>query len=179
MPAIGARRGRSKDPGTADAGIRWRQALTAVLSFLLLALIPSCIFGTGLSSINEPSHFTGIIRFTNLPSAGSARTIRLVTREAYPSDSTGTIPALHSGKATAHPMVNTPGFPTFVNGAQYEFTTTGTTLQVKKYRSVAIGAQYGPNFFADWWPVGVLPHRMTPGIGIDVVHHNRPPEPSR
>jgi hypothetical protein len=194
MPAVREGRGNSEDPGAADCAITWRRTLAVASSLLLLTVTPSCDFDTGLAPINEPSGFSGTIRFVNWPSADSVRNIRLVAFETYPSDSAGIIPALLSGRATVYPMVNAPGFPTFVDETPYEFTTEGTTLQVKEYRYVTIAVQYGPNIFTDWWPVGVytkdpgtfdpspvrvLLHRITPGIDIAVDFHNRPPKPWR
>ncbi len=163
----------------------------ARLLFLIVAL-PGC--DSGLGPLNEPSGFSGVIRYTNWPSADSLRSIRLVAFEAFPSDSAGILTTLLSGKAAVFPNVGQPNLPSYVSETSYEFTTEGTTLQVTEYAYVAVAVQYGPNILTDWWPVGiyttepgsfnpspvrVLLHRIVPGIDINVDFHNRPPKPWR
>jgi hypothetical protein len=165
----------------------------AVLLILLsFPLLPGC--DTGLGPLNEPSGFSGVIRYTNWPSADSLRSIRLVAFESFPNDSAGILTALLTGKATVYPTIGQPNLPAYVDETPYVFTTTGTTLQVKEYKYIAVAVQYGPNILSDWWPVGVftkdagtfnpspvrvLLHRITPGIDINVDFHNRPPRPWR
>jgi hypothetical protein len=169
-----------------------RHATFLTFSLLLTLSLgtPGC--DTGLEPLNEPSGFSGVIRYKNWPSADSLHSIRLVAFESYPSDSAGILPALLSGKATVYPTIGQPDLPSFVDETPYRFTNQGTTLQVKEYKYVAIAVQYGPNILKDWWPVGVyaaepgtfnpapvrvLLHRITSGIDIDVDFHNRPPKP--
>ncbi len=167
----------------------WR-AVSCALFFI--SAIPGC--DSGLGPLNEPSGFSGIIRYTNWPSADSLRSIRLVAFEDFPSDSAGILTTLLSGKAAVFPNVGQPNLPSYVSETPYEFTTEGTTLQVTEYAYVAVAVQYGPNILTDWWPVGVyttepgsfnpspvrvLLHRIVPGIDINVDFHNRPPKPWR
>ncbi len=175
------------------ATARWGETSSA-LFFSLVVLFPSPGCDTGLSPLNEPSGFSGIIRYTNWPSADSLRSIRLVAFESFPNDSAGILTALLTGKATVYPTVGLPNLPSYVNETPYEFTTEGTTLRVKEYAYIAVAVQYGPNILSDWWPVGVyttepgsfnpspvrvLLHRVVPGIDINVDFHNRPPKPWR
>jgi hypothetical protein len=172
---------------------RCRETLFAC-SLLLFSLVPSTGCDTGLGPLNEPAGFSGVIRYTNWPSADSLRSIRLVAFETFPSDSAGILIALLTGKATVYPTVGQPNLPSYVDETPYQFTTEGTTLQVKEYMYVAVAVQYGPNILNDWWPVGVytteigtfdpapvrvLLHRITPGIDVNVDFHNRPPKPWR
>lgn len=169
-----------------------RPLLGSAILLVFLLLVPGC--DTGLGPLNEPSGFSGVIRYTNWPSADSLRAIRLVAFESYPSDSSGILIALLTGKATVYPIIGQPNLPSYVDETAYVFTTTGTTLQIKEYDYVAVAVQYGPNILTDWWPVGVytkeagtfnpspvrvLLHRITPGIDINVDFHNRPPRPWR
>ncbi len=162
-------------------------------AYLLLPLLAGGC-DTGLTPLNEPSGFSGTIRYRNWPPLDSLRSIRLVAFETYPSDSAGILTALLSGKATVYPTIGQPDLPSYVDESAYEFTTNGTSLQLKEYAYVAVAVQYGPNILSDWWPVGVyttepgsfkpspvrvLLHRIVPGIDIDVDFHNRPPKPWR
>lgn len=166
--------------------------LLLAASFFLPLLNGGC--DTGLTPLNEPSGFSGTIRYKNWPPADSLRSIRLVAFETYPSDSAGILTALLSGRATVYPTIGQPDLPSYVDESPYVFTTSGTSLQVKEYTYVAVAVQYGPNILSDWWPVGVysrefgtfspspvrvLLHRIVPGIDIDVDFHNRPPKPWR
>jgi hypothetical protein len=156
----------------------------------LLFLNPGC--DTGLAPLNEPSGFSGVIHYSNWPPPDSVRDLRLVAFEKFPSDSSGIIAALLSGKAVIYPPVGPIRLPTFVDAAEYTFSTDGTTLQVKTYEYVVVALQYGSNFLADWKPVGVytttpgsfdpapvrvLLHKITPDININVDFHNPPPKP--
>jgi len=171
-----------------------RKGRTTLYPLLGLAILICCSCDTGLGPVNEPAGFSGTIRYINWPTADSLRSIRLVAFESYPSDSAGILTALLTGKATVYPTVGQPNLPSFVAETPYEFTTQGTTLQVKEYRYIAVAVQYGPNILTDWWPVGVftkepgtfnpgavrvLLHKITPGIDINVDFHNRPPKPWR
>jgi hypothetical protein len=159
---------------------------------LLLVLSSAC--DTGLSPLNEPSGFRGIIRFKNWPPADSVREIRLVAFETYPTDSAGIIGTLLSGHAAVYPELD-KRFPKFVDSIEYEFTTKqGVNLQLRKYDYVILAQQYGSNVLTDWRPAGVyttqpntfnpasvrvLLHRITPNIDIQVDFHNLPPRPWR
>ena len=172
------------------------RGLQSILLPLFLLSLPPGTTGcdTGLAPLNEPSGFSGVIRYRNWPSADSLRSIRLVAFEAYPSDSAGIFTALFTGRATVYPTIGQPNLPSYVDETAYQFTTQGTTLQVKEYTYIAIAVQYGPYILNDWWPVGVytteagtfnpspvrvLLHRITSGIDINVDFHNRPPKPWR
>jgi hypothetical protein len=162
------------------------------LLLLFFSFIPGC--DTGLEPLNGPSGFSGVIRYVNWPPADSLRSLRLVAFETYPSDSAGILSALLSGLATVYPTIGGPDLPSYVAETPYDFTTNGTTLQVKEYAYVAVAVQYGPNILSDWRPVGVyttqagtfnpspvrvLLHRIVPGIDINVDFHNLPPKPWR
>lgn len=162
-------------------------------AFLFLPLLAAGC-DTGLTPLNEPSGFSGTIRYRNWPPLDSLRSIRLVAFETYPSDSAGILTALLSGRATVYPAIGQPDLPSYVDESPYAFTTKGTSLALKEYAYVAVAVQYGPNILTDWWPVGVyttepgtfnpspvrvLLHRIVPGIDIDVDFHNRPPKPWR
>ena len=156
----------------------------------ILFLTPAC--DTGLSPLNEPSGFSGVIRYSNWPPPDSVRDLRLVAFEKFPTDSSGIVAALLTGKAVIYPPVGPIRLPTFVDAAEYTFSTDGTTLKVKTYEYVVVALQYGSNFLSDWKPVGVytttpgsfdpapvrvLLHKITPDIDINVDFHNPPPKP--
>lgn len=159
---------------------------------LFLVLYPSC--DTGLTPLNEPSGFRGVVRFKNWPSADSVRELRIVAFESYPTDSSGIIPALLAGTAAVYPELERR-LPTFVDSIEYEFTTkNGLNLQLRNYVYIILAQQYGPNVFNDWRPAGVyaarpnsfdpapvrvLLHRIVPNIDIDVDFNNPPPRPWR
>jgi hypothetical protein len=157
---------------------------------ILMLSLSAC--DEGLGPLNEPSGFSGVIRFTNWPPADSVRELRLVAFTEYPNDSSGILVALLEGRAVVYPPVGTSGFRTFVDTIQYEFTTQGTNLQVRTYNYVALAQRYGPSSFTDWQPAGVyttqpnsfdpapvriLLHRITPNIDIEVDFRNLPPKP--
>lgn len=162
------------------------------LWLLLLALLASC--DTGLSPLNEPSGFRGVMRFRNWPPPDSVHELRLVAFESIPTDSTGILAALLAGRAAVYPALERR-LPRFVDSIEYEFTTkTGVNLKVTNYQYVIVAWQYGPNIFADWRPAGVyarqpnsfepasvrvLLHRITPNINIEVDFRNTPQWPWR
>jgi len=151
---------------------------------------------TGLEPPTGESGFSGVIRFTNWPStADSVRELRLVAFEEYPSDSTGIIYALLSGRAAVYPpdLSSKGSLPKFVDTVAYTFNTkNGINLQVQTYAYIVVAQQYGPNIFTDWRPAGVystqpnsfepapvrvLLHRVATNIDIQVDFHNPPPKP--
>jgi hypothetical protein len=147
-----------------------------------------------IGPLNEPSGFSGVIRFKNWPPADSVRDLRLVAFASYPIDSAGVLLTLLSGGGAAYPAIG-QRFPMFVDSLPYLFTTTnGTNLQVKSYEYIIIAQQFGPNILSDWQPAGVytttpgsfaqasmrvLLHRITPGIDVEVDFHRLPPKPWR
>jgi len=164
----------------------WRFFLVGVL------LLPSC--DTGLSPLNEPSGFRGVVRFRNWPPPDSVREIRIVAFERYPTDSAGIIATLLAGQAAVYPELERR-LPRFVDSIEYEFTTKkGLNLKVTNYQYVIVAQQYGSNVLADWRPAGVhsrrpnsfdpapvrvLLHRIIPNIDIDVDFNTPPPRPWR
>ena len=169
---------------------RIRFAVTLVTAFVLIQ------FGcdTGLTPLNEPSGFSGVLRFKNWPSPDKVLELRLVAFTTYPSDSSGILAALLTGRAVVYPQVGTTGFPKFLDSIQYTFTTQGTSLQLVKYDYVVLAQRYGTNFFSDWQPAGVyatrpnsfdpapvrvLLHHIVPNIDMQVDFANPPPKPWR
>ncbi|MEW6509881.1 MAG: hypothetical protein AB1428_02860 [Bacteroidota bacterium] len=162
---------------------------------ILLACVVVCAgCDTGLSPLDEPSGFTGIIRFRNWPPPDSVRELRLVAFETYPSDSSSILLSLVSGKAVIYPPVGDSTLARFRDSITYTWTTQKSSLQVKKYDYLVVAQRYGPNFFADWKPAGVytaggdsfvpaplriLLHRIVPSIDIMVDFRNPPPKPWR
>ncbi|MBI5474662.1 MAG: hypothetical protein HY961_20175 [Ignavibacteriae bacterium] len=169
-----------------------RRHVFALLTFVLLTWFSGC--DTGLTPLNEPSGFRGVIRFRNWPPPDSIREIRLVAFETYPTDSAGILPTLLEGRASVFPRLETK-LQLFVDTLHYEFTTeSGLNLQLRNYDYIILAMQYGPNVLSDWRPAGVystapgtftpaplrvLLHRITPDIDIDVDFHNLPPKPWR
>lgn len=163
---------------------------------VLFATFLLCSSGcdTGLTPLNEPSGFRGVIRFKNWPSPDSVREIRIVAFEEFPTDSTGIIATLATGRAAVYPELD-QRLPTFVDSIEYEFTTKlGINLQLRNYAYIILAQQYGPNVFTDWRPAGVytartntfdpapirvLLHRIAQNIDIDVDFRNPPPRPWR
>lgn len=161
---------------------------------LPLVLLPFLSCNTGLSPLNEPSGFRGVVRFKNWPSPDSVRELRIVAFEKLPTDSTTIIAALINGTAAVYPQIERR-LPTFVDSIEYEFTTnTGFNLKVTNYEYIIVAWQYGPFILTDWQPAGVysiqsnsfepapvrvLLHRIIPNINIDVDFHNPPQWPWR
>jgi len=146
----------------------------------------------GLEPSNEPSGFSGIIRFKNWPPPDSVLELRLVAFEKYPSDTSNIIRALLSGEAVVYPPVGATGFAKFVDSIPYVFSNDGAVIKVTKYDYVVVAHRYGTNFLADWKPAGVytttpnsfdpapvqvLLHRIVPDIDINVDFNNPPPKP--
>lgn len=159
---------------------------------LVLLFTPAC--NTGLTPVNEPSGFKGVIRFVNWPPADSVREIRLVAFEQYPTDSANILATLIAGRAAVYPPLERR-MPLFVDSIEYEFTTgNGLNLQVRNYEYIILAQQYGPNVLTDWRPAGVyttrpnsfepaplriLLHRVAYPIDINVDFNNPPPRPWR
>ena len=172
----------------------------AALVAIFFVFISGC--DKGLEPLNEPSGFSGVIHYKNWPPPDSLLELRIAAFTEYPTDSSGILTALLSGKAVVYPQV-TSGVQTALkvlggdrqaDTVHYAFTTEGTTLQVATYNYVVVAWRYGPNFFADWRPAGVyavnpdsfvpapvriLLHRITPDVDIYVDYHNLPPKPWR
>jgi hypothetical protein len=163
--------------------------------FLLSIILLSSGCDTGLGPINEPSGFSGVIRFKNWPPADSVRDLRIVVFEKYPSDSAGILITLLAGRAAVYPadLSSKGSLPKFVDSAPYLFNTkNGINLKVQQYNYIVVAQLYGPNSFTDWRPAGVyttepntfnpspvrvLLHRIVPNIDIEVDFHNPPPKP--
>jgi len=161
-----------------------------VLAVMFILLCSGC--DTGLSPLNEPAGFSGVIRFKNWPPPDSVLELRVVAFKTYPDDSSSILTALLLGNAVVYPPVGATGFPFYRDSLEYEFTTKGTTLQAETYNYVALAWRYGINFFADWRPacvyttspgtfdpapVRVLLHKITRNVDIEVDYQNLPPKP--
>jgi len=146
----------------------------------------------GLEPLNEPSGFSGVIRFKNWPPPDSALELRIAAFETYPSDTSSIVRALFAGNAVVYPPVGKTGFPKFVDSIAYVFSNEGAIIKVTEYKYVALAWRYGTNFLVDWRPAGVytttpgsfdpapvrvLLHRITPDIDIEVDFYNLPPKP--
>ena len=169
---------------------QFRSILPMLAAGVLIA--SGCDTGTGLAPLNEPSGFSGVISFKNWPPPDSVQELRVVAFESYPTDSSGILVALLSGRAVVYPQIGQKGLRQYLDTLHYEFTDKGTNLQAKLYGYVAVAWKYGSNIFVDWRPAGVytttpgtfqyapvrvLTHRITPDINIDVDFHNPPPRP--
>jgi hypothetical protein len=163
----------------------------------LLLYITLLVFFAGcteeLGPIDTPSGFSGIIRFRNWPPAQNIKEMRLVAMDRIPTDSASVIPMLLAGEAAVYPPVSQDYLPTLVDSVVYQFDEkTGTNLQVREYKYVAVWYQYGRSIFTDWRPAGVyttspqtvspeplrvILHRVTPHIDILVDFNNLPPMP--
>ncbi len=167
-----------------------RLRIIAVLPVVILLLWSGC--DKGLAPLNEPSGFSGVIRFKNWPPPDSVLELRLVAFERYPSDTSNIILALLSGEAVVYPPVGSTGFAKFVDSIPYVFTDEGAVIKVTRYDYVVVAHRYGTNFLADWQPAGVytttpnsfepapvqvLLHRVVPNIDINVDFDNPPPKP--
>ncbi len=165
--------------------------LIGTLLFLAVFICDGC--HEELGPLNEPSGFSGVIRFKNWPPATDIKEMRLVALEEIPRDSSGVIPLLLAGKAAVYPPLPGDYFQTLVDSIAYEFTEkSGTNLQVMNYPYVAVWYQYGSNILHDWRPAGVystgpgsfdpvpvrvLLHRITSHVDIQVDFKNLPPLP--
>src|SRR5512141_100124 len=134
----------------------------------------------GLEPPTGESGFSGVIRFKNWPSADSVREIRLVAFEEYPSDSSGILLTLLSGRGALYPpdLSAKGSLPKFVDSVAYTFNTkNGINLQVQLYAYVVVAQQYGPNVFTDWRPAGVYttrPNSFDPAPVRVVLHRVAP-----
>ncbi len=165
-------------------------------SLVVLLVLASC--NTGLSPVNEPSGFRGVVRFKNWPPPDSVRDLRIVAFESYPTDSSNIISSLLQGTAAFYPDLGVrfeTVFPRNADSSAYVFTIQdGYNLQLKNYTYIILAQQYGPNVFTDWRPAGVysvrpnsfdpasvrvLLHQVMPDININVDFDNPPPRPWR
>jgi len=173
---------------------RYGAALLMVGGLLLLS---GC--DKGLAPITEDTGFSGIITFKNWPPPDSVQEIRLVAFEEFPSDSGGIISALLNQRAAVYPHVTTGVQLSLqimgnksADTVHYTFTKEGTILQEHTYNYVVVAWRYGPNYFADWAPVGVYSEgpgpfdpasvtvrerRMHKDVNITADFHNLPPKP--
>jgi len=174
-----------------------RYAATALTVLLLFAA--GC--DTGLGPPDEPSGFSGVVRFRHWPPADSVLELRLIAFQTYPSDSASILLDLLYGYAVAYPQIGQPNLlldttqhVLFADSIRYTFSTAGTTLKVGVYNYVAMAWRYGPNVFADWSPAGVystgpgpydaapvrvLLHKTITGIDIVADFATPPPKPWR
>ncbi len=193
-----------RNPGSAHPGARLISSLMRdqaagnhtrhLIGGLLLVGILFCSgCNEELGPLNEPSGFSGIIRFRNWPLATDIKEMRLVALTEIPKDSTSVIPLLLAGKAAVYPPLPGDYFQTLVDSIVYEFTDkSGTNLQVKDYPYVAVWYQFGDNILHDWRPAGVytkgpgpfdpaavhvILHRVLPNVDILVDFNNLPPYP--
>jgi hypothetical protein len=141
-------------------------------------------------SSNEPSGFSGVIRFKNWPPADSVLELRLMAFTELRSDTVTLLAALVLGHALTYPPVGRKGFAINIDTIQYAFTSEGTSLQVTTYKYIAVAQRYGPNIFTDWRPCGVysaglqpfdptpvkiVANQVTPNTDIAVDFKNPPP----
>lgn len=147
----------------------------------------------GLTPVNTPSGFSGVIRFKNWPDFSKVLELRLVAFQEFPSDSVGIFPALLAGQVAIYPQVGSTGLPhSGQDSVSYVFTTAGTLLQVTNYKYIALAQRYGTGYFTDWKPCGVyavspgsfepavvrvLLHRVVPNVDLNVDFNNPPPKP--
>lgn len=164
---------------------------SGILFLVLLLFCSGC--DKGLAPLNEPSGFSGVIRFKNWPQ--NVYELRLLAFSKFPSDSASLLLTLLGGGAAVIPAVGTPGFPKDGRDSlQYSFTTEGSTLQVGNYEYIVFAWRYGTGLFSDWRPAGVytlspstftptpvrvLLHRIQPNVDILVDFNNPPPRPWR
>ncbi len=171
-----------------------------IASALVAGLLGFCSgCDRGLGPITEETGFSGVITFANWPPPEQVLELRLVAFRDYPSDSSGIIAALLDQRAAIYPHVTTGvagaleilGNKT-ADTVHYSFTTEGTILKEGTYNYVVLGWRYGPNYFADWQPVGVYTEkpgtfepapvvvrdrRMRKDVDIKVDFNNLPPKP--
>jgi len=161
--------------------------------WFLVAMFVGC--NEELGPLNEPSGFSGVIRFKNWPPATDIHEMRLVAFEEVPTDSASIIPLLIAGKAAVYPPLGQDYFQALIDSVQYEFTEkSGTNLQLRTYPYVAVMYQYGPNILTQWRPGGVyttgpgpfdpapirvLLHRVQRNVDIQVDFDNLPLPPWR
>jgi hypothetical protein len=174
---------------------------TASIVLLALTLLTSAC-DTGLTPLNEPSGFSGVIRFTNWPPPDSVLELRLVAFKEFPRDSASILIALIQGRVVVYPPLGTAGFSKYADSSKtkladslrFEITTKGTSLEAIQYGYIALALRYGTNILTDWRPAGVytttpnsfdpapvrvLLHKIIRNIDISVDFHNPPPKPWR
>ena len=171
----------------------------AILLTVLVLFSTGC--DEGLGPPDEPSGFSGVIRFKHWPPADSVQELRVIAFQSYPTDSATILYDILYGYAVVYPQIGQPNLlrdtsqqVLFSDSLRYTFTTAGTTLQVGVYNYVALAWRYGPNVFADWAPAGVystgpgpfdpapvrvLLHKTITGIDILADFGNPPPKPWR
>ncbi len=155
----------------------------------------------GLEPIDNPSGFSGSLRFRNWPTPDNVYELRLIAFKQFPRDSAGILFQLVSGNIDVYPPIGSPAFRKFdstgtvhVDSLSYTFTTQGTTLKLANYEYIVLGWRYsGTDFFA-WRPAGVyavqpnsfepkplriLLHKIAENINIEVDFSNPPPRPWR
>jgi len=173
-----------------------RHAATVITALVLFAA--GC--DTGLSPPDEPSGFSGVIRFKHWPSADSVWELRIVAFPSYPNDSANILLDVAQRLVSVYPQIGQPNLLSdttqhvlFADSIHYSFTSSGTTLDVGVYNYVAFAWRPTANLF-DWRPAGVystgpgqfdpapvrvLLHKNVTGINIDVDFSNPPPKPWR
>jgi hypothetical protein len=174
---------------------RWK--IAAFLLVMSLGGISGC--DRGLGPITEETGFSGVITFRHWPPPEQVLELRLVAFMDYPSDSSGILTALLSGRAAIYPHVTTGVVRSLeilgnksADTVHYTFTTEGTLLKEGTYNYVVVAWRYGPNYFADWSPVGVYTERpgtfdpapvivrerrMRRDVDIVADFNNLPPKP--
>jgi hypothetical protein len=120
----------------------------------------------GLGPIYEETGFAGVIHYSNWPPLDQVWELRLLVFDNVPSDSSSLLQLLLSsltdpGHIVLYPALGTPGLPKLVDATSYKLTTSGSTLQVRRYNYVVLAWRYGPNLFADWRPAGVFTYNQT------------------
>jgi hypothetical protein len=176
---------------------------SAPRSGLLVAMMLLSIAGCdkGLTPIDNPSGFSGTIRFRNWPTPDNVFELRLIAFKEFPRDSSGILQLLIQNKLDVYPPLGSPAFKKFdstgtrhIDSLQYEFSTQGTTLKVANYEYIVVGWRYSSTNLFAWRPAGVysvaansfepkplrvLLHRIAPNIDIEVDFNNPPPTPWR
>jgi hypothetical protein len=166
---------------------------------LFVAVVATLAWGCdkGLGPIYEETGFEGVIHYSNWPPLDQVWELRLLVFETVPNDSSTLLQLLLSsitdpGHIVLYPALGTPGLPKFVDATPYKVTTSGSTLQAKRYNYIVLAWRYGPNSFADWRPAGVYTfnqstfepapvnirnRRLLENIDIFVDFNNLPPKP--
>ncbi|MBP1648226.1 MAG: hypothetical protein H6Q30_1671 [Bacteroidetes bacterium] len=132
----------------------------------------------GLGPIYEETGFEGVIHYTNWPPANQVWELRLLVFESVPADSSSLVQLLLSaiqnpGHIVLFPALGTPGLPKLVDSSPYKLTTSGSTLQVRRYNYIVLAWRYGPNSFADWQPAGIYTYDQNTFEPAPVIVRNR------
>jgi hypothetical protein len=171
----------------------------ALCGALVLFVFPGC--DKGLEPIDNPSGFSGTIRFRNWPTPDNVYELRLIAFKEFPRDSSGILQLLLQNKLDVYPPLGSPAFKKFdssgtrhVDSIQYSFTTQGTTLKVANYEYIVVGWRYSATNLFAWRPAGlvaiapnsfepkplrVLLHKIATNVDIEVDFSNPPPTPWR